>query len=185
MHKIQRYEKNDIYPKLDKIVRDVKKEETRNWARKLRDDLWAFCKLIKLCINVRNIVWLYISMQQMISFFTRGFELPFGKLYQKLSSRSIRLMLKLGSTRILSSWRRQLLRLSQLLWLLYRIYFQSKTQQFISSWDHCSSSCSTTCSSSQKKFYFRDQMLIELLENLQRKDCEYPHNLGYHSDRRS
>ena len=39
MHKIQQFQKGEIHPKLDKLVKDVKKEETRNWARKLRDIL--------------------------------------------------------------------------------------------------------------------------------------------------
>ena len=39
MHKMSRYNRPDIFNKLDKLVKDVKKEETRNWAKKLRDDL--------------------------------------------------------------------------------------------------------------------------------------------------
>lgn len=39
MHKMKNYNKQDIFNKLDKLVKEVKKEETRNWAKKLRDDL--------------------------------------------------------------------------------------------------------------------------------------------------
>lgn len=39
MNKLCKYERNDIYGKLDKLVNNAKKEETRNWAKKLRDDL--------------------------------------------------------------------------------------------------------------------------------------------------
>jgi hypothetical protein len=39
MNKLNKYQKNDIYAKLDKLVKDAKLEETRNWAKKLRDDL--------------------------------------------------------------------------------------------------------------------------------------------------
>ena len=39
MHKIKKYAKNDIFAKLDKLAKESKNEETRNWAIKLRDDL--------------------------------------------------------------------------------------------------------------------------------------------------
>ena len=39
MHKLCRYQKNDVFGKLDKLVKEVKNEHTRNWARKLKDDL--------------------------------------------------------------------------------------------------------------------------------------------------
>ena len=40
MHKIERYDKNaEVLQKLEKLVKEAKVEETRNWARKLRDDL--------------------------------------------------------------------------------------------------------------------------------------------------
>ena len=40
MHKIEKYEKNqEMTVKLDKLIKESKKEETRNWAKKLRDDL--------------------------------------------------------------------------------------------------------------------------------------------------
>ena len=38
MHKMKKYNKQEISNKLEKLVKEVKKEETRNWARKLRDD---------------------------------------------------------------------------------------------------------------------------------------------------
>lgn len=39
MQKIQKYQKEEISHKLDRLIKDVKKEDTRNWARKLRDSL--------------------------------------------------------------------------------------------------------------------------------------------------
>ena len=36
---MKNYTKQDIFNKLDKLVKEVKREETRNWARKLKDDL--------------------------------------------------------------------------------------------------------------------------------------------------
>ena len=39
MHKIKKYNKQDVFNKLDRLVKEVKREETRNWARKLKDDL--------------------------------------------------------------------------------------------------------------------------------------------------
>ena len=40
MHKIEKYEKNqEMTVKLDKLIKESKKQETRNWAKKLRDDL--------------------------------------------------------------------------------------------------------------------------------------------------
>lgn len=39
MHKMKPYQKDEIFTKLDKLVKEVKREETRNWSKKLRDDL--------------------------------------------------------------------------------------------------------------------------------------------------
>lgn len=39
MHKMKPYQKDEIFTKLDKLVKEVKREETRNWSKKLKDDL--------------------------------------------------------------------------------------------------------------------------------------------------
>lgn len=39
MQKLKKYNKNDISGRLDKIVKEAKNEQARNWAQKLRDDL--------------------------------------------------------------------------------------------------------------------------------------------------
>ena len=40
MHKIEKYDKNpEMINKLDNLIKQCKKEGTRNWAKKLRDDL--------------------------------------------------------------------------------------------------------------------------------------------------
>lgn len=39
MHRIRKYQKEEIFAKVDKLAREAKSEETRNWARKMRDIL--------------------------------------------------------------------------------------------------------------------------------------------------
>lgn len=39
MHKLKKYNKNDISVRLDKIIKEAKYDQARNWAQKLRDDL--------------------------------------------------------------------------------------------------------------------------------------------------
>lgn len=39
MQKLKKYNKNDISVRLDKIIKEAKYDQARNWAQKLRDDL--------------------------------------------------------------------------------------------------------------------------------------------------
>lgn len=39
MQKLKKYNKADVHARLDKIAKEAKNEQARNWAQKLRDDL--------------------------------------------------------------------------------------------------------------------------------------------------
>lgn len=53
MNNIQKYQKNEsVKSKLERLTKEAKKEENKNWARKLADDFWA---LILFCISDFNL----------------------------------------------------------------------------------------------------------------------------------